>query len=154
MKYTRNLLLLCITAFTLTLSYAEKVDKLMEVMNVKNQMDSGFDAMLPIIEQQAAAMQLDEAQVEELKAIYLNWWENDIDQQKLIDSMKAQYKAAFTEEEMQALIDFYQTPVGKKVLKETPRLMQEQAQIGMEEATSKQQLLMEKLQPFLEKAGQ
>lgn len=45
------------------------------------------------------------------------------------------YREAYTEAELRELISFYQTPVGKKTVRLTPRLMREGAEIGQRQIT-------------------
>jgi len=42
------------------------------------------------------------------------------------------YQKHFTEAEIQAINDFYQTPAGKKLIKEMPDIMQESFVIGQQ----------------------
>lgn len=67
----------------------------------------------------------------------------------MINELKKQYSEAFTNEEIIKIIQFYQTPTGKKLLEKTPQLMQTGAQIAMQEA--KQSKLIERIRPFLAK---
>ena len=59
------------------------------------------------------------------------------------------YKEAFSEAELRELIGFYQTPIGKKVLKVLPELSQK----GMDLAQRRLTQNMTKLQEFAKKAG-
>ena len=63
------------------------------------------------------------------------------------------YAEKFSAEEMDEIIKFYLTPLGKKLLKLNPELMQKGAMLGMEEAQKKQGMLMDRLTPFMEKHG-
>lgn len=123
----------------------------MELMGVKEQMMGGVEAMLPIIDQMAANWQLDEEARQELINIYRQWFAEDFDQDLLVADMVELYRETFTDEELQALIDFYSTPVGQKILSVTPELAKRGAAMGMAEAQRKEPQLMERLEPFLEK---
>lgn len=120
-------------------------------MGVKEQMMGGVEAMLPIIDQMAANWQLDEEARQELINIYRQWFAEDFDQDLLVADMVELYRETFTDEELQALIDFYSTPVGQKILSVTPELAKRGAAMGMAEAQRKEPQLMERLEPFLEK---
>ena len=64
---------------------------------------------------------------------------------------KRLYSNAFTENEIEIMVEFYQTPTGQKFLKLAPDLMSQGAQIGMAEAQNKQAQLLNRVKPFLEK---
>ena len=114
-------------------------------------MTGGFEAMLPVIEQMASQLQLDDAAKEELKNIYRDWFKYDFDQQAILTKLVAVYSESFTDKEINELIAFYETPTGQKFLAKSPQLMQIGAQLGMQEGQLKQALLLERLQPFLAK---
>ncbi len=71
----------------------------------------------------------------------------------MINEMKKIYSASFTDNEIKKITQFYQTPVGKKILEKSTELMQLGAHIGMKEAQAKQIKLTERIKPFLEKYG-
>ena len=127
------------------------IKKMFRIMGIDNQINGGFEAMLPAVDQLASKLQLDAKEKEELKNIYRDWFDNDIDR----DAMKREfikiYAEAFSENEINQLINFYQSPVGQKFLKKSPELMRLGAQIGMQEGQSKEQLLIERLRPFFDK---
>ena len=73
-----------------------------------------------------------------------------MDRVKMRIEMAKLYSNHFTMTEMKQIIDFYGTPVGKKLIQQSPELAKLGAKIGMEEAQNKQHLLVEKLTPFME----
>lgn len=129
----------------------EVVDRLLEVMKVEKQLSGGFEAMTPVIEQLANNLQLNATEKEELVNIYREWFINDINRQNIIVEMVALYSQAFSQQEIELMIEFYATPVGQKLVEKSPALMQAGAQLGMQEAERAQPKLIEKLTPFLEK---
>ncbi len=153
MKKVLILPLLFMTFSTPVMAEEAAIDKMFKVMNMDTQMNGGFEAMLPVIDQMSAQFQLNEAGKAELKQIFRTWFNEDIDRAKIINEVKALYSESFTDDELKAVTEFYQTPVGQKFLEKSPQLMQSGAQIGMQEAQSKQTQLMERVQPFLEKHG-
>lgn len=50
----------------------------------------------------------------------------------LVNMFTPIYQKHFTEADLQKLIEFYQTPVGKKMAEKTPLIMQESMQVGQE----------------------
>lgn len=140
-----------ITVCSLSAVKADKVDDLFEVTDMQKQLTGGFEAMMPMIEQQAAQLQLDAEGAKELEAIFKTWFETDIDQEGMLSQMKQLYRDSFTDEELTEVIAFYNTPIGQKFIQQSPVLMQEGARIGMLEAQNAQGKLMERLAPFFEK---
>ena len=141
------------TLSTQTMAQETAVDEMFRVMSMDKQMAGGFEAMLPVVDQMAAKFKLDSQGKEELKDIFRTWFNEDIDRLKVINEIKKQYTKAFTDEEINKITKFYQTPVGKKFLEKSPEFMQLGAQVGMQEAQIKQAKLMERVKPFLEKHG-
>ena len=129
----------------------EPVEKMFKVMAMDEQLNGGFEAMLPMIDQMAAKFKLDESAKEELLTIYRTWFYDDIDRTQMINKIKILYVNAFTKKEIEEITAFYQTPLGQKFLKQSPELMKQGVQIGMAEAQSKQAKLLARLKPFLEK---
>lgn len=126
--------------------------KLLKVMGVQEEMSIGFkSAMQPMLAPMVQEMGLNEKQVEELNQIFTSWWEDDIDQEALIEKIQAIYAARFTVEELNELVIFYETELGQKMLSLMPELTQEGMQIGMEAAGAQQGKLMEKMQAFQER---
>ncbi|CAK3801733.1 MULTISPECIES: DUF2059 domain-containing protein [Vibrio] len=128
----------------------ETAQELLTVMEVDKQMLGGFEAMLPIVNQLADKLKLNAQETEELKGIYRDWFDNDIDRVKMRTEIANLYSKQFTMSEMKQIIEFYGTPIGKKLIQQSPELAKLGAQIGMAEAQNKQHLLVEKLTPFME----
>lgn len=141
------LLLLVSSSYAATAS----IDKMFEVMEMDKQFNSGFEAMLPMIDQMAVQLKLDSAAKEELLSIYRIWFQEDIDHSHVMEKMKELYANDFTEDEIEEITNFYQTPTGQKFLEKSQELMRLGAQVGMAEAESKQTKLLERLKPFIEK---
>jgi len=125
-------------------------DELAELIGLKDQMESGFNAMIPIILQQAEQMNLSEDQTEELKGIYKSWFMEDFDHESTTKEIIQLYAQEFTAKELEELIAFYKTPIGIRSLKAMPQLMAKGAQIGAKEGQAKEPELMKRLKPFLE----
>ncbi|MEI8598957.1 DUF2059 domain-containing protein [Vibrio sp. M60_M31a] len=53
---------------------------------------------------------------EELVNIYRDWFVNDINRQNIIVEMGALYSQAFSQQEIELMIEFYATPVGQKLV--------------------------------------
>ena len=127
------------------------LNELFKVMGIEEQMLGGFEAMLPVVDQLAAQLQLNADEKEELKNVYRDWFVQDIDREAILSQILALYADTFTLEDIQTLQEFHLSPIGQKFLKESPELMKKSAQIGMTEAQKAQGKLMERLGPFMEK---
>ena len=154
----KNLACLLLLNFLLTLpAYATEapgqtssLEKLFSIIGMDQQMAAGFESMQPLVEEQAAQLQLSPIAEQELINIYKTWFSEDLDQKAMQEKIIQLYADTFSEKEIKQLIDFYQSPVGRKLLKEAPRLTQTGMQIGLDEARSKQYKLQQRLQPFLD----
>jgi len=153
MKKALILPLIFLTLTTSTMAQESPVDEMFRVMSMDKQITGGFEAMLPVIDQMTAQFKLDVQGKEELREIFRIWFNKDIDREKMIGDVKNLYSQTFTNDELREVTKFYQTQVGKKFLEKSAQLMKVSAQIGMQEAQSKQVLLMERVKPFLEKHG-
>lgn len=125
---------------------------LIETMGVREEMANSFKAaMAPMLQPMIQQMGLNAEQINELNAIFTNWWENDIDQEAIIKEFKSLYAKVFTAEELKELGLFYETPLGQKLLISLPQLTQQGMQIGQAAAEAKQPELIAKMQAFQEK---
>lgn len=144
---------LILTFSTATFAQDKPIDEMFKVMSMEKQVEGGFEAMLPTIDQMAAQFNLNNESKEELKNTFREWFHKDLDHSKMMSELKRLYSQTFTNEEIAKITKFYQTPVGKKFLEQSPQLMKLGAQIGMQEAQSKQFKLMERVNAFMEKHG-
>lgn len=127
-----------------------QIQELFEVMGLDEQINGGFEAMLGVVDQMSARMQLNAQQKNQLTNIYRDWFKYDIDHAAMQEKFVQLYADAFTSDEVDKLVAFYKTPTGQKFLEKSPGLMKRGAQIGMQEAKSKEDELMQRLQLFLE----
>lgn len=132
-------------------SQIETAEKLLVTMKVDEQMLGGFESMLPIVNQLADNLRLNDEETDELKSIYRDWFNNDLDREGLKRQIAVVYAQTFTVDEMEDVIRFFESPTGQKLVERSPSLTQQGAQLGMNEAQTKQHLLLEKLTPFIEK---
>lgn len=127
----------------------EAAKRLAVTMNMEQQMNNGFDAMLPVIHQQATALNLNAEQSKKLEALFRTWFIEDIDRKKMVDQLIEQYAQNFTASELDELSAFYKTAIGQKWLLLMPTLTQEGAKMGIQEAKAKQHLLQERVETFM-----
>jgi len=143
--------LMLLASSPVTMAQEAPIDEMFRVMSMDKQLTGGFEAMLPIVNQITMQNKLDENAKEELKSIFRSWFEQDLEHEKMLNDLKSLYMQVFSNSEIREITQFYQSPVGKKFLDNSAFLMQKGAQIGMQEAQSKQFLLMERVKPFLDR---
>jgi hypothetical protein len=124
---------------------------LTSIMGLNRQLESGFNAMMPMIGNLSRQLKLNEADQTELVGLYRSWFTEDIDQAKLKETIIKLYAEMFTLEELTGLTDFYKSPLGQKTLGTLPELTRRSSLAGMEGAKAAQQKLQERLRPFIEK---
>jgi len=118
------------------------------VLGLESQLSAGFEAMRPLIEQQAAQQQLSAEKKKELVGIYQTWFEEDLDHEKLSKAIIKMYAEAFSTEELIELTAFYQSALGQKTLLAMPELTAKGAQLGIQEGQEKQAILAARLEEF------
>lgn len=125
--------------------------ELAKAAEVRENIDSGFSNMMPIIEKRAASLGLDAEKKAEFKNIYQDWFNEDVDKDKLVDKTVTLYCKNFTTEELKTLTEFYKTDLGQKFTSILSELNKRTRSFGVQEGQVKQPLLMKRLKPFLEK---
>ena len=111
---------------TYTLSGQTKKDdikKLMNIMGNTDQIDQAIDNILPILSQQILSLG-DEAEKEEL----INWTVSEskkLIQQFIDEDLVGIYDKQFTHSEILSLIQFYDSPLGKKLIKTGPEIQKQ-----------------------------
>lgn len=104
--------------------------KLMELFNTEKVMvDTAKAAFSPFLKQMKDTGLSDEAieEISEAADVYFGQVASDADLKKELIGL---YEKEFTEEELNGLLEFYQTPLGQKTLQRLPQLMQQGAKLG------------------------
>ncbi|MBT8042365.1 MAG: DUF2059 domain-containing protein [Pontiella sp.] len=129
----------------------EKAKELIKVMEITKQLDESQKQIGQFMDQMVTAQGLSGEETEEAKAIARKSMESSFETMKTIDweTMFGDiYASVFTEEEIQALIDFYKSPIGKKYLDKQPELMA----ATMQKMQGEMAKLMPKIQADVAKA--
>lgn len=100
---------------------------------------------------QFAQMGLSPAGVTELKAEMLAFLNETMKWETLKPDFIRIYAEAFTAEEMKTMTEFYNTPVGKKAMSMTPKLMAEGMKIGQKAVEDRQTELQQRITPIIQK---
>jgi len=104
----------------------EKAKELINIMELTKQLDATQQALSKFIDQMVDSQGLSAEEAKQAKALSKKRMESTFEGMKSIDweTMFADiYASVFSEEEIQALIDFYTSPAGKKLLDKQPELI-------------------------------
>lgn len=106
------------------------------LLNLINPREMMITAIGASAEQMIA--QVPEKKKEAVRRAFTRYAESVADSKTLRDQMIAAYEAAFSESELNELLAFYATPVGKKSLTKLPELAQKGMIIGQQAALENQ----------------
>lgn len=146
----KTLLLLCLL-FTASTAFAQSksdaVNKLMNVMQMKQQIEKSAEKMIEI-QMQARP------QMAKYKDVMLNFFNKYLTWERLGDDVKETYSNLFTEQEIRALIDFYQTPTGQKLIKVKTKLSTKMAKISQQVVMAHQAELRQAIMDAMQSGSQ
>jgi len=117
-------------------SYYESVEELLLLMKVDENLAYTFAQLRPILLEQFQAMMDGDVTPEQVQIMekymgeMLDMMEEEMSWEKIKDDFIHVYMSVYTEEEIQELIKFYQTPVGQKTIEQTPILMEQSMEIS------------------------
>jgi len=120
-------------------SHRKAAEDLLNLMNVEKQMQSAIDQSLDI---QMKA----NPQVEPFRDVLKSFFSKHMTWDAVKDDMITIYTDAFEEAELQELITFYKTPLGKKMIEKMPELAAKGMQVGAKRVQDNQQELIQMLQ--------
>jgi hypothetical protein len=104
-------------------SHRKATENLFGLMGMETMISQSIDQMLAMQVQQNPALAAYQPQMKAFLNKYMSW-------ASLKDDMAKLYMAEFTENELNELTKFYQTPLGKKTIQKMPTLMAKGAEIG------------------------
>jgi hypothetical protein len=128
-------LALSASAFSQSGPKAEKIKKYMDVMGTTKLMDATMDNMISLYKKNYPAV--DSTFWAEYKSQFMSG--------ELINMLIPVYDKHLTEEDLDALIAFYSTPTGQKIIKSLPEIMKESMNVGAEWGREIGTKLMEQL---------
>lgn len=154
MKPSILLTIAAITCFSTTLRAAEETSpatRLIEVMNFSKTAKAGATAAFAPMIQQMKAQGMPEEAVKEVMAAADRFFTKTFSDPGIKTDLVKVYEDAYTKEEMEELLTFYETPVGKKSLAAMPQLMQESAVVGQKYAAKNQAEFQAEMQAIMAK---
>lgn len=121
-------------------SHQQTAEKLLDMMNMEQTLNRAIDQMLNIQLQRNPAMA-------PYKTIMLSFLNKYMGYEVVKSEVAGIYTESFSQKELNEIIAFYETPVGKKSVELMPELMNKGAQIGMTRVQNNmgelQQMIME-----------
>jgi hypothetical protein len=122
-------ILLLIPTFVLAddVSKTAKVEQLMQLSNTEQNMKAMFDQLKTVqiatMRKNVAVPTQDKAAAEEIQTRMMDVMASHMSFEKLRPTMVKAYLDVFTEEEIDGILGFYQSPAGKAMLQKSPQLM-------------------------------
>jgi uncharacterized protein len=113
------------------------IRKLISIAGGEKMASTMIDQMIEIYRQES--IPIDAKLMEELK--------KEADVASLMESMVPMYDKYYTEKEINQLVAFYNSPLGKKTIEVMPKLTQESMQIGAEWGKKAMERVRKKLKP-------
>ena len=137
----------------------DSVEELLLLLRIDETLARTFEQMRPTFLQYFQQMVAGELTPEQLQIVekymgkLLDLMQEEMSWEKLKDDYIRIYMSVYTEEEIQELIKFYQSPVGQKTIEQTPILMEQSMEISQKYLMNtwpKIQALSEEMQAELE----
>jgi hypothetical protein len=129
---------LFLTSFTLSAQDSTKVKHIRQLMELTGMAKLGNQMMTNIIT----------SYKQNYPAATNEFWDafmKEADMSQLFEKVIPVYEQNFTDDDIQQLIGFYQSPVGKKMIEKMPVIMQQSMQIGSEWGKQLSEKVIEKL---------
>lgn len=136
----------------------KSLDELFSLTDMDKLVDSAYSQMDGMFAQMAGQMELTEAQkpiMDKFFKKYTALVREEMSWKTMKKPVAEAYRQVFTEPEVRELIEFYQSPLGKKLLEKMPELMQASMTVmqqSMQEIMPKLQQLQQELQQELQAA--
>ena len=116
-------------------SYSQKIEKLLLMVHTDKTLDQVFHKMKDIQTQQLKNINLSQAQQGVMKDYYTKLYDllgTELSWNKIKSFYIKLYADNFTEKDIDQLIKFYNSPVGKKYISKMPILLDKGMQLGQE----------------------
>lgn len=104
-------------------SHRQAAERLLKVANMENALQQSIEQMLSIQLQQQPTLT-------PYKEVMLKFFKKHMSFESLKEDIITIYIEEFTEKELNEIIIFYESPVGRKTIEKMPKLMGKGAQLG------------------------
>lgn len=132
----------------------ELAAKLLEALEFEKSIIDTGDTGFATVKQSLAGQNLSDKEMAEVKDAFMAYMERLASDPKLKEKSIAAYQKHFTDVELEELIQFYQTPLGRKVKETQPEITGEIMQFSMQIAQDHVGPFQEALQKILERNAQ
>lgn len=124
----KHLIIIAYSLFLLPLSAQElktesAAERLLKVMEFKKNIIKGGSSAFFMIKNNLKKQNFTDEELAQVKVAFMDYMKKLANDPELNAKAIAIYNGKFTESELNKLIEFYQTPLGKKLLKEQPDIM-------------------------------
>lgn len=126
-------------------------EAMFDSMDMETLLTDGIEQSLETQMEQFRQMGLSEEGVAELQKEMLAFMLDAMDWESLKPEFIRIYTSAFTAQEMKDITAFYATPVGKKAIALTPKLMAEGMMLGQKKVEARQTELQQRITPIIQK---
>jgi len=146
-------LLLCLPVLTQADEASHKAAalKLVSRIESKEAMLAAFSSVIEPMTKQMEQNGVPAAAIKEVREAVVDWFNKEVNFETIAPKMAELYMQEFSEEELNKVIAFYDTPVGKKLLLKLPTLMQKGAAVGQEQLAGKQADLQKRIVEIMTK---
>ncbi len=133
----------------------EQVLKLLELLRVRDQLQITLDAMKQQVKDEAAQMFSDKISnptPEQLKSVDVTVDDvfRDVSLDDLIQDLVPVYQRHLTRNDVRAMIAFYSSPPGQKIVREQPKMLKESMQVAGTSQQKRMEALLAKLEVRME----
>jgi hypothetical protein len=125
--------------------------KLIDLTRGKESIRQGFDSVINNVIANMQAHGLPQSGVDEIKAAVDKWYVSEINFEDIRPKMIDAYTKDFSADELKQILNFYETPVGQKAIKEMPDVMKQGAMVAQAYTKDKIPDLNAALTPILAK---
>jgi hypothetical protein len=153
MRYLAVLFLALIPCFATAddASHLAAAGKLIDLVKTRETMRNAYINSIDAVVRSAPPGQVTPAEINEMKQTTADWFDQELDWGVLKSKLEDVFVKSFTEDELNQLVAFYQTPLGQKTLTQLPIITQQALVVGRDYAQNKQSLWTARLQKVDEK---
>ncbi len=106
-------------------SHRQAAEKLLELIDMREKIDTSVETMVSLQLQQEPALREHDEQLHAFLEKQIGWT-------GMREELITMYQQAFTEEELNAMNSFYGSPVGRKLIRRLPELIQQRDRLAMQ----------------------
>ena len=125
--------------------------KLIDVVKTRESMRNAFVSSVDALVTGAPGGGVPPAELADMKQATMDWFDQELNWDDLKSKLEDVFVRSFSEDELNQLIAFYQTPLGQKTLAQLPLVTRQAMVIGQQFAVGKQALWTARLKKIDDK---